>query len=163
MNAAELRKTLARQLRQSQAHAGLSAALEDFPVELAGRQVAGHPHTAWQQVEHMRLAAEDLIAYCRDSEYEAGSFPNDYWPDSPEPGSSEDWSASVRRLLDATEHMARIVEDPEFDLYAKVPTAEKGHHHALRAALIVLDHNGYHTAQLIALRRALNVWPAGKD
>ena len=162
MNAPELRKTLARHLRQSQAHAGLSAALQDFPAELAGRQVAGHPHTAWQQVEHMRLAAEDLIAYCRDSDYEAGNFPDDYWPDDLEPASSEDWSASVGQLLDATEQMARIVEDPDLDLYAKVPTAEKEHHHALRAALILLDHNGYHTAQLIALRRALNVWPESR-
>ena len=56
--------------------------------------------------------------------------------------------------------MAQIVEDPEVDLFAKVPAAEKEHHHSLRAALILLDHNGYHAAQLIALRQALNVWPA---
>ena len=30
----------------------------------------------------------------------------------------------------------------------------------LGAALILLDHNGYHAAQLIALRQALKVWPA---
>ena len=67
---------------------------------------------------------------------------------------------STRRLLDATEDMARIVEDPELDLYAKVPAAEKEHHHTLRAALILLDHNGYHAGQLVVLQRALNVWAA---
>ena len=160
MNTSELRKTLARQLRRSQAHAGLSSALEDYPVELAGRQVAGHGHTAWQQVEHMRLAAEDLIAYCEDPGYEGLDWPQGYWPESPVPPSSDAWSVSIRGLLDATEKMARIVEDPDLDLYAKVPTAEKEDHHTLRSALILLDHNGYHAAQLIALRRALNVWPA---
>lgn len=139
----------------------MSAAVDGFPVELAGRQVAGHPHTAWQQVEHMRLAAEDLIAYCKDPRYEAMPWPDGYWPDSSEPPSEGAWSASVRRLLDATEEMARLVEDPEHDLYAKVPTAEKKSHHTLRAALILLDHNGYHAAQLIALRRALNAWSPG--
>jgi len=160
MGTAELRATLARQLRRSQAHAGLSAALAGFPPELAGRSAAGHRHTAWQQVEHMRLAAEDLIDYCENPEYEAQDWPAGYWPGSPEPPSPEAWSVSSRRLLEATEKMARIVEDPERDLYARVPAAEKPHHHTLRAALILLDHNGYHAAQLVALRQALNLWPA---
>ncbi len=160
MDTSELRRTVARQLRGSQAHAGLTAALEHLPETIAGQAVAGHAHTAWQQVEHMRLAAEDLVAYCRDPEYKALEWPVGYWPDGPKPPSTEAWSASCRRLLDATEHMAQIVEDPEVDLFAKVPSAEKDHHHSLRAALILLDHNGYHAAQLIALRQALNVWPA---
>ena len=160
MDNPELRETLARQLRQSQAHAGLAAALERFPVELAGRQAEGHAHTAWQQIEHMRLAAEDLVAYCKDAGYEARDWPAGYWPESPAPPSSDAWSASTRQLLDATEEMARLIEDPSLDLYTKVPAAEKTQHHTLRAALILLDHNGYHAGQLIALRQALNVWPA---
>ena len=79
-------------------------------------------------------------------------------PESAEPPSPDDWSASSRQLLDATEQMARLVDDPDVDLYAKVPAAEKNHHHALRAALILLDHNGYHTAQL-RLRQAVGAWP----
>ena len=159
MDTSQLRETLASQLRHSQAQAGLSAALEGFPTDLAGRQVAGHRHTAWQQVEHMRLAAEDLIAYCQDPHYEAQTWPDGYWPKSPQPPSAEVWSTSNRRLLDATEKMAGMVEDPNVDLYANVPTAEQAHHHTLRAALILLDHNGYHTAQVIALRQALSIWP----
>lgn len=161
MNDSGLRETLSRQLRRSQAHAGLAAALRSFPAELAGRQVAGHGHTAWQQVEHMRLAAEDLIAYCETPDYEARAWPAGYWPEGPEPPSVEAWAASVRALLDATEKMAQMVEDSDRDLYAPVPTAEKEHHHTLRAALILLDHNGYHAAQLIALRQALHAWSAG--
>ncbi len=160
MSTIELRTTVARQLRQSHAHAGLSAALERFPTELTGRQVDGHTHTAWQQIEHMRLAAEDLIDYCENPGYKARAWPDGYWPESPEPPSAEAWSVTARRLLDATEQMARFVEDADRDLYAQVPAAEKEHHHTLRAALILLDHNGYHAAQLIALRQALNVWPA---
>ena len=160
MNRPELRETIARQLRQSQAHAGLAAALERFPAALAGRRAAGHEHTAWQQVEHIRLAAEDLVAYCNDPAYETRDWPDGYWPETPEPPSAAAWSEGARRLIEATEQMARIVEDPARDLYAMVPTAKKEQHHVLRAALILLDHNGYHAAQLIALRQALKVWPA---
>lgn len=158
MSAPEPRRTLARLLRSSHAHAGLLAAVEELPVEMAGQRPDGHVHTAWEQLEHMRLAAEDLVRYCRDADYEELGWPEGYWPESSEPPSEEAWSESVRALLDATEEMAQLVEDPERDLYAKVPTAEKTSHHTLRAALILLDHNGYHAGQLIALRRALGAW-----
>ena len=159
METPEIRQTIASQLRQSRAHAGLTSALAGFPEALAGHRAPGHAHTAWHLVEHMRLAADDLLAYCVDAGYVALGFPDGYWPESPAPGSSTAWSESCRRLLDATEKMASLVEDTEHDLYATVPTGQKPEHHTLRAALILLDHNGYHAAQLIVLRQALAVWP----
>lgn len=163
MNVSEPRLTLARLLRRSEAHAQLAAALEGLPFELAGRQAQGHPHTAWQQVEHMRLAAEDLVAYCRGTDYREMEWPQDYWPEGPAPPTEEAWFESVRRLLAATEEMARMVEDPDRDLYAQLPPADQESHHTLRGAVILLDHNGYHTAQLIALRRALGAWPPNSE
>ena len=159
MSEHELRGTLSRLLRQSQAGVGLSRALEDFPAPLAGQSVEGFRHTAWELVEHLRLAAEDLVSYCRDADYEKLAWPEGYWPETTAPPSEEAWQESVRALLDATESMAGIVEDPKNDLYAQVPSAEKSHHHTLRAALILLDHNGYHAGQLIDLRIALGAWP----
>ena len=161
MSEDELRGTLSKLLRQSQAGAGLSRAVEGLPAALAGRQVEGFRHTAWELVEHLRLAAEDLVSYCRDASYEKLGWPDGYWPETTEPPSEEAWHASVGKLLEATEAMAAMVDDREHDLYATVPSAEKGHHHTLRAALILLDHNGYHAGQLIDLRIALGIWPPG--
>ena len=158
MSSAEPRHTVARLLRRSQAHAGLARALDGFSPELAGRRVEGHPHTAWEQLEHLRLAAEDLVAYCTDAGYESLGWPQGYWPTEAEPPSTAAWSRSVERLEAAVERMASLVEDPARDLYAPVPTAAKPDHHLLRAALILLDHDGYHAAQLIALRIALGAW-----
>jgi hypothetical protein len=155
----EPRRTVARQLRQSQAHAGLARSLADFPWTLAGQRVEGHSHTAWEQLEHLRLAAEDLVSYCTDAAYRELGFPAGYWPASAAPPSEAAWRESVSRLQSAVERMAALVEDPGRDLYAPVPTAQKPGHHLLRAALILLDHDGYHTAQLVALRRALGAWP----
>lgn len=154
-----LRQTLAAQLRQSHGHVGLKRALEGLPPSEVGRKVEGHRHTAWEQLEHLRLAAEDLVSYCRDGDYEELGWPDGYWPASAEPASAEAWSASVEALLTATESMAEMVEDPQHDLYETVPTSSKRHHHTLRAALILLDHNAYHVGQLISLRIALGHWP----
>jgi hypothetical protein len=161
MNDENLRMTLARLLRQSQSHAGLQQALEGFPVTLAGKRVEGFRHTAWQQLEHLRLAAEDLVQYCRNADYKDLGWPDGYWPESTAPDSDEAWEESVQALLDATEAMAALVEDERHDLFATVPSAEKAHHDTYRAALILLDHNGYHAGQLISLRIALDAWPPG--
>ena len=158
MSEDELRGTLSKLLRQSRSHVGLSRAVDGFPVALAGRQVEGFRHTAWELVEHLRLAAEDLVSYCLDVDYENLGWPDGYWPETTEPPTEEAWHESVGRLLEATEAMAAIVEDHEHDLYTMVPSAEKSHHHRLRAALILLDHNGYHAGQLVDLRLALGVW-----
>jgi hypothetical protein len=156
--AAEPRRTVARLLRRSHAHAGLERALAGLPFELAGLRVDGHPHTAWQQVEHLRLAAEDLVSYCTDAVYRELGFPDGYWPPAEQPPSEEAWARSIEALQAAVERMASLVEDPQRDLYAPVPSAQKPDHHLLRAALILLDHDGYHAGQLVALRRALGAW-----
>lgn len=161
MTSEEPRRTVARLLRRSQAHVGLARALDGFPYELAGRRVEGHPHTVWQQLEHLRLAAEDLVSYCLDAGYQELGWPAGYWPPTPEPPSEEAWEHSRERLAAAVERMAELVEDPARDLYAPVPTAHKPEHHLLRAALILLDHDGYHAGQVVALRRALGLWGAG--
>lgn len=163
MSDKQLRGTLSRLLRRSHAHAGVDRAVEGFPAALAGRPVAGFRHTAWQQVEHLRLAAQDLVSYCQDADYQELGWPEGYWPDTTEPPSEEAWHESVRQLLEANQAMAALVEDPEHDLWARVPSAEDSHHHTLRAALILLDHNGYHAGQLIALRIALGAWPPGAE
>lgn len=158
MDSDEPRRTVARLLRRSQAHAGLARAVEGLSFELAGRRVEGHPHTAWEQVEHLRLAAEDLVAYCVDADYREREWPAAYWPPSPSPPSEAAWRQSVARLRAAVERMAELIEDPGRDLYAAAPTAAEHDHHLLRAALLLLDHDGYHAGQLIALRLALDAW-----
>jgi hypothetical protein len=74
------------------------------------------------------------------------------------PPSEEAWLASCAALAAAVERMAALVEDPQRDLYAPVPRAQRPDHHLLRAALILLDHDGYHAGQVVALRKALGLW-----
>ena len=163
MDTSQLRETLAGQLRHSQAQAGLAAALEGLPAGTRGPDsVAGHCHTAWQQVEHMRLAAEDLIAYCQNPNYEAPELARRLlaqrlWS-HPRPRCGQRATATCSR---PPSRWPALVEDPEpRSLCATSPPPSRNSHHTLRAALILLDHNGYHAAQVIALRQALGIWPA---
>ena len=49
--------------------------------------------------------------------------------------------------------MEHLVEDPKTDLFAKIPWGDG--QTILREALLIADHNAYHIAQMVDLRRLL--------
>ncbi|MCB1056722.1 MAG: DinB family protein [Acidobacteria bacterium] len=158
---ASTRETVAAQLRRSQAQVGL-AALDHLDPAIVGRRPDGFEHSIWELVEHLRLAAEDLVDYVERDDYSAPAWPDDYWPAAPTPESAERWNDSVAGFRQAIERMAKLVEDPARPLHDPVPTAEDPSHHLLRCALVLLDHNAYHLGQVVDLRRALGDWPPGR-
>ena len=63
-----------------------------------------------------------------------------------------------RQLQGDREKLKQLARDARLDLFAVVPTGKEGQTY-LRAILLVADHNAYHLGQLVAVRRALGVWP----
>ena len=70
-----LRKHLDSLLRMQGAHLSFEAAVADFPVALRGAKPAGAPHSAWELLEHMRIAQEDILDFSRNPDYREKSFP----------------------------------------------------------------------------------------
>jgi hypothetical protein len=134
------------------AHLSFREAVADFPAELRGKKPKGTPHTAWQLLEHMRLAQEDILDFSRNPKYEERKFPDDYWPATAAPPSEEAWDRSVRQFEKDLQAMQHLVAAEE-DLFAKIPHG-KGQTF-LREALLVADHNSYHLGQLMFLRKTL--------
>ncbi len=151
------RDHLARVLDWEDAHAGFGKAVAGIPPDKRGARAAGFEHSPWQLVEHIRLAQEDILAFCLDAKYtHTMAWPDDYWPKDPVPPSEKAWTdslASYGRTLDRMKQLAR----EEKDLTAKVPTGT-GAQTYLRAILLLADHTAYHVGQLVALRRALGIW-----
>ena len=154
-----LRAHLVRLLDWEEAHVGFDKAVLDLPAELRGVRPAGFEHSPWELLEHLRLAQKDLLDFCVNARYEhALTFPDDYWPRSPEPPSPEAWDASGEDFRADREKLKQLINKGAVDLYATVP-AGKGQQTYLRAVLLVADHNAYHLGQLVAVRRALGCWP----
>lgn len=133
------------------AHADFDGTVGDFPVKLRGKKIPGAPHTAWQLLEHMRIAQEDILDFSRSGDYQEKKFPDDYWPATEAPPRDEAWEKSVaefRKDLKAMEHLVSTG-----DLMARIPhgTGQT----LLREALLVADHNAYHLGQLMFVRRTL--------
>ena len=151
-----VREQLLALLRGGNAHATIDDVLKNFPVKLRGVKPKDAPHTAWQLLEHMRIAQWDILEFSRDAKHTSPSWPEGYWPDAEEPPSSGAWDDSVKAVKRDLKALQKLVEDPKTDLHAKIPhgTGQT----IFREALLAADHNAYHLGQLVLLRRLLGAW-----
>lgn len=146
---AELRRHLLELLDGRSAHIDIATALRDFPIEHMNTRIENSPHTAWELLEHIRLAQWDILDFSRDPEYRERTFPDDYWPK--ETGTEESWKASIAQILADLQAMRGIIREETNDLFAPLPWGSG--QTLLREAMLVADHNAYHLGQLMLLRR----------
>jgi uncharacterized damage-inducible protein DinB len=153
-----LRQHLLDLLRGHNAHADFDAVVADFPSRLRGVKPPGAPHTAWQLLEHMRIAQWDILEFSHDAKHKSPAWPEGYWPKTEAPPSAASWNNSLRSFRADLKAMAKLVADKKTDLFAKIPQGSG--QTILREALLVADHNSYHLGQMVLLRRLLGAWKA---
>lgn len=153
-----LRAHLLELLRGGHAHLSFDDAVRDLPADLRGKAPRGSPYTAWQLVEHMRLAQDDILRFSRntDGSYEELEWPDDYWPKAKAPRDDAEWEASLAALRTDRQAMEALVADPAQDLFAPFPWGDG--QTLLREAMLVADHTAYHLGQLVLLRRLIGAW-----
>lgn len=153
-----IRTHVVKLLGWDEAHVGFDTAVANLPEKLRGRRVDGFPHSAWELVEHLRLAQRDLLDFCRDAGYTAPKWPDDYWPASAAPPDGASWDRSLEAFRADREALKALVADPALDLTARIPHGTGQTY--LRSILLVADHNAYHIGQLVAVRQQLGAWPS---
>ena len=151
-----MRTQLAKALDWHDAHADFDTAVRDLPAELRGRRVRGLPHSAWEILEHLRLAQHDILDFARNPRYQAPAWPDDYWPPSPQPPAARAWDRSVAAFRRDRRALQKMAADPHLKLSKRIPHGDGQTY--LREILLVLDHNAYHVAELVVLRRLLGAW-----
>lgn len=155
MTPAAWRPIVAAALDAREAHVPFDRAVAALAPAHRGRRPEGVPHSAWELVQHLRLAQADLIVYLEDPAYQAPEWPDDYWPPSPEPPTDAAWDEAVAAVQEGRERLkALLVELP--DPTATIPWG--GSHTFLRTILVALDHEAYHVGQIVLVRRLLGVW-----
>jgi DinB superfamily len=151
-----LRDQLVELLGSSHAHVNCDAAVRDLPPELRGKKARGAEHTAWELVEHMRIAQWDILEFSRNPKHVSPAWPDGYWPQTPAPPDDAAWDKSIRRFRADSKAIQKLVANPAGDLFT--PFAHGDGQTLLREALLVADHNAYHVGQLVLLRRLLGAW-----
>jgi len=151
-----LRKHLLELLRGGGAHAKFEDAVKDVPAKLRGAKPPNFPHSPWMILEHLRLAQWDILEFSRNKSHESPKWPAGYWPKTEAPPDASAWEKSIKEFQRHRKEMEDLVADPKTDLFAKIPWGDG--QTILREALLVADHNAYHIAQIVDVRRLLGSW-----
>lgn len=149
------RKELISHLTEEHAHTGFDAAVKDFPAGLRGQRPRDLPHSAYQLIEHLRIAQWDIVEYALNPRHKSPDFPDGYWPQSPEPPDAKAWDKSIAAFR--ADRKKLVAALGKADLLAPIPHANN--QSLASKTILLIDHNGYHLGQIILLRRLLNIWP----
>jgi hypothetical protein len=152
-----LREQLAALLKGGQAHATFSDAVADFPASRISDRPAGTPYSAWQLVEHIRIALHDLLEFVTNAQYVELEWPSEYWPKSAAPEKDKSWDPTVKAIQADLAAFQKLIHSPDSNLYATIPWGKNGET-LLREVLLAADHTSYHVGELILLRRVLGKW-----
>lgn len=148
-----LRDQLLEFLRGGSAHIDIDTALKGFPPELYGKKPEGAPYSAWQLLEHIRIALRDLLEFSTNPNYIAPEWPKDYWPVEDALPSADAWKQSAKAIKADIASFEKLVDDPKSNLYAQIPWGDG--QTLLREVLLAGDHTSYHLGQLVMLRKQL--------
>ncbi len=151
-----IRKELIFQLNGGNAHAPLEKVVEKFPPKQQGVVPDGLPYSAWQLLEHIRLAQADMLEFCTSKDYREKKWPEDYWPKSAEPTNARAWAASVGKIKADREQFIKLISNPKADLF--VPLAWGTGQTLFHEACLIIDHNAYHLGEIVTVRRLLGNW-----
>jgi hypothetical protein len=153
-------KELIRQLKslllKGHAHATLEDALNNIPENLRSVVPDKLPYSIWQLAEHIRITQWDILEFSRDPKHVSPQWPNDYWPTEPGPQDATGWDDCIQQIIDDRNAFIAMLEKKDVDLYT--PFSWGDGQNLLREAMLIADHNSYHTAEIIVVRRLLGDW-----
>ncbi len=151
-----LLKNLVDLLGKGNAHVLLDDALEGIPFGLLDKTPENLPYNLWQIAEHIRISQYDILEFSRNADYKSPKWPEGYWPSNSKPSSEEEWENCLREIKKGRMSFIELLKEEVENLYK--PFEHGNGQNLLREALVLADHNSYHTGEIIVLRRLLNNW-----
>ena len=152
-----LRAHLVRSLKGGQAFASYEKALSGVSPELINVKISEALHSIYEELEHMRLAQNDLLYYAFDEGWEPRPWPEGFWPVSEFKASWGDWEKTVEGFMGDLEKAVELVENPDVDPLSVIPGSVNEFTY-LREIMIIIEHNAYHLGKIVDIRKALGDW-----
>jgi uncharacterized damage-inducible protein DinB len=149
-------KELVALLEKGHAHVSFNDAVKNIPFEDLGKRPNNLPYSIWQITEHIRLAQWDILDFSRNENYKELKWPDDYWPKEAAPENEAAWQNCIERINADLNTFIELLQDSGSDIFKPFPHGNG--QTLLREALLIADHNSYHTGEIIILRRLLGNW-----
>lgn len=144
-------------INKGNAHATFEDAVEGVSLALLTQIPANLPYGIWHLAEHIRIAQLDIVEFCINPNYQSPKWPDGYWPERTDQQISEkQWKETLKQIAADKQRFIDLLKDPAVDLFT--PFQHGSGQHLFREALLIADHNSYHTAEIIVVRRLLKDW-----
>ena len=143
-------------LSKEQAHISLENALQGLKAENRAKKPKDGLHSVWDELEHIRIAQEDILKYMIDPDWKSPAWPDEYWPPDTDTVSDSEWNKSLNQFISDRDQMLDIIKKKGEEITSVIPHTKS--HTYLREALIAAQHNSYHIAQIAYIRKMLDDW-----
>lgn len=150
-----IKKTLVKHLHGGEAFMPMEEILEKIPFSELGKRPAGLPYSFYELFFHIKFTQKDILEYCTQDNYNSPDWPQDYWPDHPEPDNENIWNKLKSEYFKDRDELEVFMLSKGTDLLDNVPSG--GDHTFLREILLVIEHTAYHSGQLLIILRHLGL------
>ena len=147
------RAQLVKHLMGGEAFLPIDKVLEEVSFEKIGDRIHGLPYSFYEVFYHITYTQKDILDYIFLDEYKTPKWPEAYWDQKQTPESENEWEQLKSKFFKERQQLADYILDEQNDLDRLVKNSKD--HTLLRELLLVIEHNAYHTGQLILLLRLL--------
>jgi len=156
MNEKSLTEELINLLCKEQAHISLENALKGLKPENRTKKPGAGLHSVWDELVHIKITQEDILQYSVNPDWQSPSWPDNYWPADTNKVSDAGWEKTLNDCIADRDSLISIVKDKGTNITDKIPHTKS--HTYLREILIAAQHNSYHIAQIVFIRKVLGDW-----
>lgn len=149
-------KELEDLLNKGNAHAPFERAIKGVDQKLLGLVPTGSAYSIWQLVEHLRITQWDILEFSKGPDHESPHWPDGYWPKEPAPPNAHSWKETLDQITKDKKEFIQLLHKAGEKIYTPFPYGDG--QSLFREALVLADHNSYHTAEIILTRRVLGDW-----
>ncbi|MFW0718256.1 DinB family protein [Pedobacter sp. N23S346] len=136
------------------AHVGFKDAVKELPFSALGEKPHGLPYSIWQLASHIKIAQWDMLEFSKDGSHQSPKWPDDYWPKETAPSNEQEWTDTLAAIDQDLESFINLLDSS--DIYSAIPHGNG--QTVLREAFQIADHNAYHIAEIVVIRRLLGIW-----
>lgn len=149
-------KQLIDLITKGNAHVTFEEAVENVPFKNTGIKPNNLRYSIWMVAEHIRITQADILDFSINANYKELKWPDEYWPTHEMPKDKSEWQKCLGQILHDKNQFIDLLNKPGVDLFKPFPHGNG--QNLLREALLIADHNSYHTGQIVLIRRLLNNW-----
>lgn len=143
-------------ITKGNAHATFEEAVANLTPAIWNQHIPDVPYTIWHLAEHVRIAQRDILEFSLDARHQSPEWPAGYWPAKDATADEQAWQHTLGQISADRQHFIDMLQTPATDLLAPLPYGSG--QNVLREALLIGDHNAYHTSEIIMLRQLLKAW-----